>query len=665
MKCHHPAAAGLLALFMASVGQAQTVYTETEPNESRSQANPFTLSPGDSIQGESHGTSLFGSIFANGSFDYFAIQSTPQPLGIYRHTLTVAAPSACAIVTIGYSQIDGAVNYRGSAMESNGGITASGAQGATPAYTAVWYGFGRSETCNLRVQNSTTTSTNNYTATYGRTQVTPIDIGTFPGGQITVSTVNQGHVTDTALWVFDSTLHAIPGMGNDDVPDPFSHTVKQSTASKELLTPGTYYLALCDSVLMVDHECGKPPADRQPNSAVADPDTVQCTSTAINRNLAFALTDGSGAVHQFPVTKNDGFEVKWIKFTLTAPVTGACCNPDGTCSSISQSGCAAAGGTYSGNGVACGTVSCTQPPTGACCALDGTCSMTTQYACTSYSGAWKGAGVSCSTAACPGVIGRGDSGVYTPLGSGAQQGGLFIDVTAGAHPITVNRFDLFCVQAYNNAPDTAPMEYFIFDRTPMAGDSGSYMGYEGGSTNPGGNGIPPTNTDGSSAWELNTDSAGLSTPGNWTSFPVFLATPVTIQPHATRGFWIASHGGGIGWFNGGDNFFTGTDGVTMYTQSGKVFPYQSGAAWASNLYATQASFNGRIYYSVSNTGPACYANCDGSTTAPVLNVGDFTCFLQKYAASDPYANCDGSTTPPVLNVGDFTCFLQKYAAGCP
>jgi hypothetical protein len=30
-----------------------------------------------------------------------------------------------------------------------------------------------------------------------------------------------------------------------------------------------------------------------------------------------------------------------------------------------------------------------------------------------------------------------------------------------------------------------------------------------------------------------------------------------------------------------------------------------------------------------------------------------------------YANCDASTTAPVLNVGDFTCFLQKYANGCP
>jgi hypothetical protein len=61
----------------------------------------------------------------------------------------------------------------------------------------------------------------------------------------------------------------------------------------------------------------------------------------------------------------------------------------------------------------------------------------------------------------------------------------------------------------------------------------------------------------------------------------------------------------------------------------------------------------------------CYANCDGSTATPVLNIIDFTCFLQKFAAGDPYANCDQSTVPPVLNVVDFTCFLQKYAAGCP
>jgi hypothetical protein len=61
----------------------------------------------------------------------------------------------------------------------------------------------------------------------------------------------------------------------------------------------------------------------------------------------------------------------------------------------------------------------------------------------------------------------------------------------------------------------------------------------------------------------------------------------------------------------------------------------------------------------------CYANCDGSTAAPVLNVADFTCFLQRFAAGESYANCDASTQAPALNVADFSCFLQRFAAGCP
>ncbi len=30
-----------------------------------------------------------------------------------------------------------------------------------------------------------------------------------------------------------------------------------------------------------------------------------------------------------------------------------------------------------------------------------------------------------------------------------------------------------------------------------------------------------------------------------------------------------------------------------------------------------------------------------------------------------YANCDGSTSSPVLSAADFTCFLAKFGAGCP
>lgn len=61
----------------------------------------------------------------------------------------------------------------------------------------------------------------------------------------------------------------------------------------------------------------------------------------------------------------------------------------------------------------------------------------------------------------------------------------------------------------------------------------------------------------------------------------------------------------------------------------------------------------------------CYANCDGSSQTPILNVNDYQCFLNAYAAGRPYANCDGSSIPPVLNVSDFMCFLNRYTQGCP
>src|ERR1051326_1532057 len=70
------------------------------------------------------------------------------------------------------------------------------------------------------------------------------------------------------------------------------------------------------------------------------------------------------------------------------------------------------------------------------------------------------------------------------------------------------------------------------------------------------------------------------------------------------------------------------------------------------------------HVAISGGSAPCYANCDNSTVQPILNVLDFTCFLNRFAARDSYANCDGSTTQPVLNVLDFTCFLNQFAAGC-
>ncbi len=60
--------------------------------------------------------------------------------------------------------------------------------------------------------------------------------------------------------------------------------------------------------------------------------------------------------------------------------------------------------------------------------------------------------------------------------------------------------------------------------------------------------------------------------------------------------------------------------------------------------------------------PPCYANCDLSTSAPVLTANDFQCFLNHYASGDPYSDCDGVGG---LTANDFQCFLNAFAVGCP
>jgi galactose oxidase-like protein len=109
-----------------------------------------------------------------------------------------------------------------------------------------------------------------------------------------------------------------------------------------------------------------------------------------------------------------------------------------------------------------------------------------------------------------------------------------------------------------------------------------------------------------------------------------------------------------------------------------------GAAWQSSAAAGPAArsfgkmvydsgrrkavvfggFNGAQFIGDTWEFGSAYANCDGSSVAPVLNVTDFICFLSKFAAADPYANCDDSSLPPVLNISDFICFTNRFAAGC-
>ncbi len=61
----------------------------------------------------------------------------------------------------------------------------------------------------------------------------------------------------------------------------------------------------------------------------------------------------------------------------------------------------------------------------------------------------------------------------------------------------------------------------------------------------------------------------------------------------------------------------------------------------------------------------CYADCDTTTGLEVLDLWDFLCFGNRFAAGDGYAcDCDTTTGMGVCDVFDALCFLNAFAAGC-
>jgi hypothetical protein len=74
---------------------------------------------------------------------------------------------------------------------------------------------------------------------------------------------------------------------------------------------------------------------------------------------------------------------------------GACCYPDGSCLQKTAATCAAEGGAYQGDGVACFQVFCPQPDRGACCFREGCAGNVTQEQCEIFGGTYLGDGSTC------------------------------------------------------------------------------------------------------------------------------------------------------------------------------------------------------------------------------------------------------------------------------
>ncbi len=142
--------------------------------------------------------------------------------------------------------------------------------------------------------------------------------------------------------------------------------------------------------------------------------------------------------------------------------------------------------------------------------------------------------------------------------------------------------------------------------------------------------------------------------------------PATIGGYVYRGsaipelqgtYIFGDYGGAVWSFR-----YDGAGGVTEFVRRDREITGLSFSAFgedgAGELYL--CSLPNSLYRIIRG----CYANCDSSPAQPILNVNDFVCFLNQFAAGDPRANCDASTQNPVLNAVDFVCFLNAFAAGC-
>jgi hypothetical protein len=424
-------------------------------------------------------------------------------------------------------------------------------------------------------------------------------------------------------------------------------------------------------------------------------DLLTSADLAVSRSAGSAEASRSYSTTRFAPAESPTTATR-MEFTYTVGTgpTGACCLPNGSCITSTAAGCSGAGGTYQGDGSQCGTVNCPQPPTGACCFF-ASCSVLSSFACAAQGGVYQGDGTAC-TGQCPqpsgslvfaldlratgtligfplaapayNVLGLASSGfamdfngdgstlylinnpanqlgtvntangAFTPIatitGAGAGEtnwGGLSFDSTTGT------MYALAGTNLYTIDLNTANTT-LVAPITGVAGALWIDIAIDG-------NGRMIAHDIATDVMAEINKTTGVATVLGPTGFAANFAQGMDFDPASGNLFATIYVGGGVGSF------------CQVNTTTGLCTVITNTQPWTGVGPEMEMAIRGE-------GGGGCYANCDGSTTVPFLNVNDFVCFQQSFAAGASYANCDGSTNIPVLNVNDFVCFQQAFAAGC-
>jgi hypothetical protein len=372
-----------------------------------------------------------------------------------------------------------------------------------------------------------------------------------------------------------------------------------------------------------------------------------------------------------------------VFYTLGASVvTGACCLPDGTCGQRREVICIGQGGIFHGDNVPCSALppgTCPQP--GACCFGAHPCQILSQGQCAVQGGMYMGNSTPCEScpAPLPGsvLLVAADSATnvanvqHALLGTGLLSEVVTYPATS-ATPLLSELLNYDAVltwanQSYLSGEDLGNVLADYVDAgggvvvTVHALSSTTANRYLTGRWASGGYNILPTQS-GLASGAATLGTVHLPSHPIWegisgiTFVSTSRAATTTVPPSAVR---IAD------WSDGRPLALASTQMPRRVDLN--LFPGGNHASVGAMRVVGNA-----IRHAGGLT--SCYANCDNSTTPPILNVEDFSCFINAFAAATllppaqqltHYANCDSSTTPPVLNVEDFSCFINAFAAGCP
>ena len=290
----------LLVVLVPAMAYGQV---ETEPNDTKAQANPFTL-PVVTTTGVIVGNSTSA---AGVGLDYFRVTTAAQASpGYYRHRLVCTSATAGHTLNIrGLDQIAGVPGTTDSLVQAS--VTTT-----TPPRFIQWYTSEAPGSLYVRVDGAAAT-TADYSLDYEVQPATVVDTNWhLPPGTHTITSVGQSTPqTDTDLWVYDdSNRMPVVGFGNDDELG----TASPGSALTRPYPSAVYHLAISDR--NIANNLGSPTDDDLRTGIVTDfPGVIVNSSEAVSLDLDTMI--GPAPV---TATKTTPFEVMFLRFATDFPV---------------------------------------------------------------------------------------------------------------------------------------------------------------------------------------------------------------------------------------------------------------------------------------------------------------------------------------------------------